>query len=136
MNKMQMMAVGALLAAGTALGGVRTNDYAWVRGTHYGPGGDPEQLVRELGYGRRVGLNATRFWLVRGAWNKDPKGYVERVRAFVRIAWENGYYSMPILFNGNMINPKMLDDGEWANCAAYAKDIVLALKDEDRKSVV
>ena len=35
MNKMQMMAVGALLAAGTALGGVRTNDYAWVRGTHY-----------------------------------------------------------------------------------------------------
>ena len=130
MNKMQMMAVGALLAAGTALGGVRTNDYAWVRGTHYGPGGDPEQLVRELGYGRRVGLNATRFWLGRGAWNKDPKGYVERVRAFVRIAWENGYYSMPILFNGNMINPKMLDDGEWANCAAYAKDIVLALKDE------
>ena len=130
MNKMQMMAVGALLAAGTALGGVRTNDYAWVRGTHYGPGGDPEQLVRELGYGRRVGLNATRFGLGRGAWNKDPKGYVERVRAFVRIAWENGYYSMPILFNGNMINPKMLDDGEWANCAAYAKDIVLALKDE------
>ena len=130
MNKMQMMAIGALLAAGTALGGVRTNDYAWVRGTHYGPGGDPEQLVRELGYGRRVGLNATRFWLVRGAWNKDPKGYVERVRTFVRIAWEIGYYSMPILFNGNMINPKMLDDGEWANCAAYAKDIVLALKDE------
>ena len=37
MNKMQMMAAGALLAAGTALGGVRTNDYAWVRGTHYGP---------------------------------------------------------------------------------------------------
>ena len=86
MNKMQMMVVGALLAAGTALGGVRTNDYAWVRGTHYGPGGDPEQLVRELGYGRRVGLNATRFWLVRGAWNKDPKGYVERVRAFGRTA--------------------------------------------------
>ena len=99
------------LAAGTVFGGVRTNDYSWVRGTHYNLlDGTQQQIERELGYGRRVGLNATRFWLSRGRWNKDPEGYVQNLRAFVRIAWKNGYYSMPILFNGNMINPKMLDD--------------------------
>ena len=70
MSKMKKMVVGALLATGTALGGVRTNDYSWVRGTHYSQfGGDPAQIARELGYGRRVWLNATRFWLSRGMWN-------------------------------------------------------------------
>ena len=54
MNKMQMMAVGALLAAGTALGGVRTNDYAWVRGTHYGPAAIPS--------------SSSASWATVGAW--------------------------------------------------------------------
>lgn len=119
-----VVALGVLAAGLAAYGGLRTNDYSWVRGTHYGLVGDAGQVARELGYGRRVGLNAVRFWLSRGAWKKDPKGYAESVRKFVRIAWKNGYWSMPILFNGNMIDPKMLDEESWSSCAAYAKDIV------------
>lgn len=130
MSKMHIMAAGALLAAGTTFGGVWTNDYSWVRGTHYGPVGSREQVVRELGYGQRVGMNAVRFWLQRGAWRKNPDKYVNDVRSFVRTAWENGYRSMPILFNGNMIDPKMLDDESWADCSAFATAIVTALKDE------
>ena len=128
MKNMVFLAAFVVLAAS---GGVRTNDYSWVRGTHYNKvGGNPVQIVRELGYGRRVGLNAVRFWLSRGVWRKNPNGYTEAVRAFVRLAHENGYYSMPILFNGNMIDPKMLDDESWADCAAYAKDVVEAVKGE------
>ena len=129
MKKILMtLAVAAALAA---WGGVRTNDYSWVRGTHYGlVGGNAEQITRELGYGRRVNLNAVRFWLSRGAWKHNPKGYVQSVRAFVRLAWANGYRSMPILFNGNGLDPKMLDEASWPDCAAYAKEIVEALKDE------
>ena len=39
------------------------NNYSWVRGTHYRINGDAAKTARELGYGRRVGLNAVRFWM-------------------------------------------------------------------------
>ncbi|MBQ6340759.1 MAG: hypothetical protein IJI36_16595, partial [Kiritimatiellae bacterium] len=51
----------SVLAAGTMFGGVWTNDYSWVRGTHYYPTNDAAVIARELGYGTRVGLNAIRF---------------------------------------------------------------------------
>ena len=39
----------AATAALAASGGVRTNDYSWVRGTHYGlVGGNADQITREL----------------------------------------------------------------------------------------
>ena len=115
----------------TAFGGVVTNDYSWVRGTHYRINGDAEKTARELGYGRRVGLNAVRFWTPGiGTWKKNPAKTVAGIKAFVRLAWENGYYSMPILFNGNGLNPKMLDGKSRPECEAFAKSIVNALKDE------
>jgi hypothetical protein len=54
----------------------------------------------------------------------------------VRRAWENGYYSVPILFNGNGLAQVILDEANWnaqgtsayAN-AAYAAGMVNALKD-------
>ena len=51
MKVTNLMFAGALLAAATALAGMRTNDYSWVRGTHYGLVGDAGQVARELGYG-------------------------------------------------------------------------------------
>ena len=131
MRGIGMVAAFTALTAGMAFGGVRTNDYSWVRGTHYNYfKGTDQQVERELGYGRRVGLNAIRFWLSRGAWRKNPKGYVEEYRNFVRLAWKNGYRSMPILFNGNGLGPAMLEEASWAECAAYATDFVTGLKDE------
>ncbi len=127
-----MLAMAAvLLGASCAIGGVRTNDYSWIRGTHYRPNGDAEKTARELGYGRRVGLNAVRFWLPgRGAWRKDREKAVAGAKAFVREAWAAGYRSMPILFNGNGLDPAMLEDEAWGECEAFATDFVEALKDE------
>lgn len=129
-----MRLVLAIFAAGAvcaAFGGVVTNDFSWVRGTHYRLNGDAIKTARELGYGRRVGLNAVRFWTPGiGAWKKNPAKTVADLKAFVRLAREQGYYSMPILFNGNGLNPAMLTGESWPECEAYATSIVEALKDE------
>ena len=132
--------VFAVLAAAANLpasAGVFTNDYSWVHGTHYRHNGDPAKIARELGYGRRVGLNAIRFWISPESWRDNPAAYERSIRDFVRRAWENGYYSVPILFNGNGLAPVILDEAKWnapgtsasAN-AAYAAGMVNALKDE------
>lgn len=131
--RLAMAAVAAVSLVGhpaAASGAVRTNDYSWVRGTHYRINGDAAKTARELGYGRRVGLNAIRFWVSQGDFRKNPKAAVEKYRAFVRQAWAQGYYSMPILFNGNGLNPAMLEGDSWQECEKYATAVVEALKGE------
>ena len=130
LNLVMLLACVAPLCSGVALGGVRTNDYSWVRGTHYRLNGNAEKTARELGYGRRVGLNAVRFWVAQGDWRRSPRAAAEKYRAFVRQAWECGYYSMPILFNGNGLDPAMLEGSKWQECSAYVSDIVNALREE------
>lgn len=120
----------AFACAGAAFGGIRTNSYSWVRGTHYRINGNADKTARELGYGRRIGLNAVRFWVSPGDFRKNPKAAAKKYRTFVRQAWEQGYYSMPIIFNGNGLNPKMLEGDSWGDCEKYAKAVVVALKDE------
>ena len=121
----------AVYACAAVFGGMRTNDWSWVRGTHYRINGDAVKTSRELGYGKRVGLNAVRFWLPgMGVWRKNPEKAVQNVKAFMRLAWGQGYYSMPILFNGNGLNPAMLEGSKWNGCARYASSFVNALKDE------
>lgn len=128
----RLAAVAAITVsvAFAGFGGVITNDYSWVRGTHYRLSDDAANTARELGYGKRVGLNAVRYWVSPGEFRRNPKAAIEKNRAFVRTAWECGYYSMPILFNGNGLNPAMLEGERWADCEAYATGIVSALKDE------
>ena len=57
----QWIACCVAAVAAVASGGLRTNDYSWVRGTHYYPTNDAAVIARELGYGKRVGLNTIRF---------------------------------------------------------------------------
>ena len=52
----QWIACCVAAVAAVASGGLRTNDYSWVRGTHYYPTNDAAVIARELGYGKRVGL--------------------------------------------------------------------------------
>lgn len=120
----------AFVCAGAAFGGIRTNSYSWVRGTHYRINGNADKTARELGYGRRVGLNAVRFWVSQGDFRKNPKAAAAKYRSFVRQAWAQGYCSIPILFNGNGLNPAMLESGRWRECVKYATAVVNALKDE------
>ena len=129
-SRMAIAACVVAMCIGVASGGVYTNDYSWVRGTHYRINGDAAKTARELGYGRRIGLNAVRFWVSPGDFHKNPKAAAEKYRTFVRQAWAQGYYSMPIIFNGNGLNPKMLEGDSWGDCEKYAKAVVVALKDE------
>jgi hypothetical protein len=105
-------------------------DYSFVRGVNYGMYGDQQTVERDLGYGKRINLNSTRIWLNYQAYEKDPKGYIEKLRNYIRTSYRLGYTTMPILFNGNMLNPDTLKPEFRSHGDAYVKAIVEAVKDE------
>ena len=106
------------------------NDYSWVRGVNYNPK-PADQVRRELGYGKRVNLNQVRFWCSPYAYQKDKVGYIEKIREFIRVCHECGYGTMPILFNGNGLNPAMLEPEFRQEIGdEYAAAMVNAFKDE------
>ncbi|MBQ9872909.1 MAG: cellulase family glycosylhydrolase [Thermoguttaceae bacterium] len=104
-------------------------DCSKIRGVCYYPA-NLETARKELGYGSRVQLNAVRFWLSRGAYEKDPENYVKGLVERVRLCDECGYKCMPILFNGNMLDPKTIEPQQYEAADAYATAIASALKDE------
>lgn len=104
-------------------------DCAKIRGVCYGIRQEADAR-RELAYGSRVGLNTVRFWLSRGAFAKSGDKYVRQIVDFVRVCDSCGYKSMPILFNGNMLNPKTIQPDTFAIADCFTKAIVNALKDE------
>ena len=104
-------------------------DCSKIRGVCYGI--CPEETVRrELAYGTRVGLNTVRFWLSRIAYAQAGDRYIKQVVDFVRTCHACGYKSMPILFNGNGLNPKMIQPEAYASADRFTEAIVKALKDE------
>lgn len=137
MRKMRKLGWATLLAAivGSALGTSTAEaakpeiDCSKIRGVCYFAA-SPERAEIELGYGKRVGLNATRFWCDQNSYRRDKEKYVQRVVDFVRVCDKNGYKCMPILFNGNMLNPETIEPEAYAAADEYAKAMVDALKDE------
>jgi len=105
-------------------------DCSKIRGVCYCPGPPEEQVRKELSYGQRVGLNAVRFWVSRQTWEARGDDYVKQIVNFVRICDSCGYKSMPILFNGNKLNPATIQPGDYEKADAYTKAFVTALKDE------
>lgn len=105
------------------------SDYAWVRGANYYQCGE-EQLRRELGYGKRVNLNAVRIWLSRKEYEKDPAHYLAELINYVRVCYDCGYQVMPILFNGNMLDPDTLTAEQYGKNDVYADAVVKALCNE------
>lgn len=116
-------------AAGAPAGRKPAIDCSRIRGACYNirPGND---VRRELGYGSRVGLNTVRFWLSRGEFAKSGEAYVAKVVEFVRTCDSCGYKSMPILFNGNMLDPETIKPGAYEAADRFTAAIVKALKDE------
>ncbi|MDO4587035.1 MAG: cellulase family glycosylhydrolase [Planctomycetia bacterium] len=106
-----------------------TIDCSSIRGVCYNRT-PSEKARRELAFGKRVGLNAVRFWLSPNAYANNKDAYIQEIVEFVRVCDENGYKSMPILFNGNMLNPKTIEPEAYSTADAFATDIVNALKDE------
>jgi len=123
----RILMIGLLMMVGAVcLGAKPADDYSWVRGVNYNPFVPKEMLEKELGYGRRVNLNAVRFWLIYPAWKANPEAYAKRVGEVVRAVHACGYKSMPILFNGNLASANFFDDAERANHERYIKDITAA----------
>ena len=104
-------------------------DCTKIRGVCYGITPE-EQARRELAYGSRVGLNSVRFWLSPGTFQSKGDEYIQQVVAFVRVCDSCGYKSMPILFNGNMLNPKTIQPEAYEEADRFTTAVVSALKDE------
>lgn len=119
----------ASAGAATAVAAKPEIDCSKIRGVCYAVK-DEASARRELSYGRRVGLNAVRFWLSRGAFAKSGDAYVRKVVDFVRVCDSCGYKSMPILFNGNGLNPKSVQPESYEAADRFTAAIVNALKGE------
>jgi hypothetical protein len=118
------------MAVGSALAEKPLKDYSHIRGVNYGMQGDQATLERDLGYGKRVNLNSTRIWLNYQGYEKDPKGYIDRLRNYIRTSHKLGYSTMPILWNGNSLNPDTIKPEFRPRGDVYVKAIVEAIKDE------
>ena len=132
MRRTRRAAVAVLAAAGIATAAQAAKpslDCSKIRGACYSIK-DAETVKRELGYGARVGLNTVRVWLSPRTFEKRGDEYVREVVDFVRTCHSCGYKTMPILFNGNMLDPETIRPGGYDNADRFTKAIVPALKNE------
>ena len=108
-------------------------DYSFIRGFCYGHSQSKpiDVLERELGYAVRLNLNSNRIWLSYELYKENPEKYVNDLITFIRCCYTKGITTMPILWNGNGLNPNILEDSFQKDFGdAYVTDIVNALKDE------
>lgn len=106
-------------------------DYSQIRGFCY-PAGyriPEEQMKREMGYAVSLRLNSTRIWLSENEYHENPEGFLAKLELFVNNAYDMGISTMPILFNGNGLNPQMLEPSEWEKQSRYVQAVVERLKD-------
>jgi len=133
MKKIEMVLTGVvvLTVAVSAMAVKPLDDYSFIRGACYGGWrGDKATIRKELGYARKLQLNSTRIWLSPRGYQRNPEGFIGKLRNYVRIAHSLGISTMPILFNGNSLNPQTLRPESWPQQEAYVKAVVEALKDE------
>lgn len=107
------------------------NDYSFVRGVCHNSRAGTEEYLREIGYARSIGVNSFRTWLSYRGWQRDRDAFIENIRGFIRTAYEHGITVMPIIFNGNGLDPDTLTP-EWQSSVgdAYVRDLVTSLRDE------
>lgn len=105
-------------------------DYGFIRGVNHVMTGDVQVLKRDLGYAKRLQLNSTRIWLSIEEFEKDPQAYVSRLREYIRVSHELGFSTMPILWNGNYLNPDTLQPAFRSRGDVYVKAIVDGIKGE------
>jgi hypothetical protein len=121
-----------LMMVGSALAEKPLSDYSFVRGVCY-PGGwrnDQAIIERDLGYAQRLQLNSTRVWLSYRAYQQNPDAFIKAIQNYVRTAQRLGISTMPVLWNGNGLNPDTLKENVRPEGEAYIKAVVEALKNE------
>ena len=106
-------------------------DYSHIRGVCHGPTRDQAQLEKELGYAKRLNLNSTRIWLSYQAYQRNPEEYLKNLKNYIRTSYDKfGITTMPILFNGNMMDPAILEPEFKKQGEAYVNAVINELKDE------
>lgn len=126
--------LAAISALAFVIGSARAEkllkDYGFIRGVNHVMTGDTQVLIRDLGYAKRLNLNSTRIWLSIEDYERNPKGYVNRLREYIRVSHQLGFSTMPILWNGNYLNPDTLQPASRARGDVYVKAIVEGVKNE------
>ena len=105
-------------------------DYSFLKGVNHGLERDEAALRRHLGYGKRLGINSVRIWLSYKEFANEGAGYVDALRQYIRVCDSEGVTVMPILFNGNGIDPAILEEAFLPEGETFAKAIVEGVKDE------
>lgn len=101
-------------------------DYTFVKGVNSVPK-DAAEAARNLGYAKRIGLNSIRYWLDPDEYEKDPSGYMNFIRAYASVCEDNGFTMVPILFNGNMLDPAKLEEDYLPRGEKYCDDMIALL---------
>jgi hypothetical protein len=120
------------LTVGSVMAEKPLSDYSFIRGANYPSGWrNPQAIIeRDLGYAKRLSLNSTRVWLSYTAYERDPDGLLKSIKNYIETAHRLGISTMPILWNGNNLNPDTLKPEFRPRGDAYVKAVVAALKDE------
>lgn len=105
-------------------------EYSFIKGVNYGMPKDDAITLRDLGYAKRLGVNSVRIWLSYRAYEERGAAYIQRLVDYVRTCHSVGVSVMPILFNGNGIDPAILEEDFLPRGEAFSKAVVEALKDE------
>jgi len=103
-------------------------DYSKIHGVCYlGWRADEATVRQQLGWAKTIGINSTRIWL--SGYERDPKAFISSLKRYVEIADDMGISVMPILFNGNSLNPMILEESYWKESGdEYVRATVTALK--------
>lgn len=60
---------------------------------------DPVTIDRELSWAKNIGFNTIRVFMHDLAYAQDPKGFLDRVDRFLKIAASHGIRTMPVFFD-------------------------------------
>ena len=107
-------------------------DYSFIRGVCYPNGwmNKPEIIRRDLGYARRLNINSTRIWLGYRRYSTNPEDFINHLKTYVRIADSMGISTMPVLWNGSIVDSTTSKDDFHKSGDKYIKAVVEALKNE------
>ena len=105
-------------------------DYSFIRGVNYGMKTDPSIVRRDLSYAKRLGINSVRIWLSYHRFEEIGQDYTDQLVTFVRTCHAEGVSVVPILFNGNGLDPAVLEDDFIPRAEAFTAAVVDALHDE------
>ena len=105
-------------------------DYSFIKGVNYGMPKDDTITLRDLGYAKRLGINSVRIWLSYHSYEDKGDAYIRRLQDYVRTCHSVGVSVMPILFNGNGLDPTILEEDFHPRGEAFCRAVVDALHDE------